>query len=290
MIDNSNEKLILFDAKDHITFLTNKVDTDYHSHNYIQITIGLDKLRLSSEEAFAPNSKLCKCPAGISRNCKSSDKNFKIYTDKNDFYTKGVILDSNISHKLHGYNEWQLYLLINPESVFGETLRIQFLQEKEIYILEEEDVDKIIQLDIHSMLKIISSEEYLKFIKGLKKVLNISIYNSDCKIDTRIQEILSYIETYSLDKLSVKDLSNAVFLSESRLSHLFKEEIGISLSSYILHEKLRKAFYLIFKGLSITDAAIEAGFSSSSHFTNSARDKLGMTPSAIIKNSRYLQV
>lgn len=289
MINNSNEKLVLFDAEDHITFLTNKVDTDYHSHNYIQITIGLDKLRLSSEEAFIPNSKLCKCSEGISRNCKSSDKNFKIYTDKNEFYIKGVILDSNTSHKLHGYNEWQLYLLINPESVFGETLRLKFLQEKEIYILEE-DVDKIIQLDIHSMPRIISSEEYHKFIKGLKKVLNIPIHNSDCKIDTRIQEILSYIEVYPLDKLSVKDLSNAIFLSESRLSHLFKKEIGISLSSYILHEKLRKAFYLIFKGLSITDAAIEAGFSSSSHFTNSARDKLGMTPSAIIKNSRYLQV
>ncbi|WP_032123397.1 helix-turn-helix transcriptional regulator [Clostridium amazonitimonense] len=263
MISNSdnllNNKLFLFDAKDHITFLTNKVDADYHSHNYIQITIGLEK-------------------------------NFTINIENEEFYTKGIILGSNISHKLKGYNEWQLYLLINPESIFGETIKRNILNETEIYILEEKNINKIIQPDINTIIETISSEGYCNFVKKIKEALNVSIFDLDHKIDNRVIEILTYIESYPLDKLTVKELSNKVFLSESRLSHLFKEEIGISLTSYILHEKLKKAFYLILKGLSITDAAMEVGFSSSSHFTRSARDKLGMAPRTIIKDSRYLKV
>ncbi|NQX46577.1 helix-turn-helix transcriptional regulator [Paenibacillus tritici] len=54
-------------------------------------------------------------------------------------------------------------------------------------------------------------------------------------------------------------------LSNSRLSHLFKENTGISLSGYMVLHKLQKATYLIFEGLSITDAAMAAGFDSPSH-------------------------
>lgn len=250
----------MFDAKDHITFFTNKVDADYHSHNYIQITIGLEK-------------------------------EFCTYIGKDKFCVKGIIIDSNIIHRLQGYNGWQLYLLINPESNFGEAVRKSVLNKNKIYILKEKDINKILQFDICSITEIISFEEYYNFIKRLKAVLNISFSNTNHEIDKRIQEVLTYIESYPLDKINVRELSNMTFLSESRLSHLFKEEIGISITSYILHEKLRKAFHLIFlKGFSITKAAIESGFSSSSHFTNSTRDKLGMTPSTIIKNSRYMKV
>lgn len=253
-----NNQLILFHSDDHIGFITDKVDTSYHSHNYIQITIGLEQ-------------------------------DFHITTEKDNFYTKGIILDSNISHKLYGYNEWQLYLLINPESLLGALIKRKFLH-KEVHLIGEKEIDDIVKFNIQSASEKFDLIEYDELIKKIREILGLTNPYLDHKIDSRIQEILTYIETYPLDRLSVKELSNIVFLSESRLSHLFKEEIGISLTSYILHKKVERAFYLILNGMSITEAAIEAGFSSSSHFTNSVRDKLGMSPRIIIKNSRYMQV
>jgi AraC-like DNA-binding protein len=253
-----NNQLILFHSDDHIGFITDKVDTSYHSHNYIQITIGLEQ-------------------------------DFHITTEKDSFYTKGIILDSNISHKLYGYNEWQLYLLINPESIFGELVKRKLLH-KEVHLIGEKEIDDIVKLNNQSTLEKFDLIEYDELIKKIREILGLTNPYFDHTIDSRIQEILTYIEAYPLDRLSVKELSNIVFLSESRLSHLFKEEIGISLTSYILHKKVERAFYLILNGMSITEAAIEAGFSSSSHFTNSVRDKLGMSPRIIIKNSRYMQV
>lgn len=53
---------------------------------------------------------------------------------------------------------------------------------------------------------------------------------------------------------------------------------------------METAFHYIFSGHTMTDAALEAGFSSSSHFTRTVRDKLGMPPRAIVQNSRYMKV
>lgn len=255
----STHDLLLFFCKDHISFMTNKVDTDHHSHNYIQITIGLehDFLMTIEEQLLA---------------------------------VKGIILDSNTCHKLYGRQRWQFYVLVNPESVFGERLKRTFLQESCYSVIAADQGARLQQLIIRTLPAIHSSSDYIKFMLSFKKILNLNDTVLDHALDDRIQEVLTYIDQQSLQQLSVKHLSQQIYLSESRLSHLFKEEMGISLVSYILHHKLENAFRYIFKGLTITEAALEAGFSSSSHFTRSVRDKLGMTPKSIVQNSRYLQV
>lgn len=256
---HSPYELILFSCTDHISFLTNKVDTEYHNHHYIQITISLEK-------------------------------SFHITIEEESLKVDGIILDSNKSHKLHGQKEWQLYLLVNPESVFGELLRRAFLQDSHYFILEKNQGKQVQQLAAQRLFSITSTTEYYKFITKCKQLLSLNDSEIKHTLDDRIQEVLTYIEKYPLHRLSVKDLSKMIYLSESRLSHLFKEEMGIALSSYILHHKLEMAFHFIFSGFSITAAALEAGFSSSSHFTRSVRDKLGMAPRIISQNSRYLQV
>lgn len=56
-----------------------------------------------------------------------------------------------------------------------------------------------------------------------------------------------------------------MYLSKSRLSHLFKEETGMTLHSYLAFEKLRKTHEYYLNGESLTDSCIKAGFNSSSH-------------------------
>lgn len=258
MIDSPYE-LILFSCKDHILFLTNKVDTEYHNHHYIQITISLEK-------------------------------NFHIIIEEESFKVDGIIVDSNKHHKLHGQKEWQLYLLVNPESVFGELLTRTFLQDNHYFILEKKQTNLVQQLAAQKLFSLTTPTDYCKFITKCKQILGLADIEIEHTLDDRIQDVLTYIEKHPLHRLSVKNLSKMIYLSESRLSHLFKEKMGIALSSYILHHKLEMAFHFIFSGFSITAAALEAGFNSSSHFTRSVRDKLGMPPRIISQNSRYLQV
>ncbi|WP_431026822.1 helix-turn-helix domain-containing protein [Lysinibacillus sp. LZ02] len=251
------KKLILFFLQDHITFLTNKIEADFHQHHYIQVTLALDEP-------------------------------FTLEVENQAFHTVGAIIDSNKAHKLHGTNGWQLYLLVNPESIFGEDLRQKLNDTNGVYIFQQ--MHQELLTTIHRIKAVHNHQQYDSFLHNLKQALAIQVVTSQSMIDSRIQQVLDYIKGTPLEEVEIKRLSRYIYLSESRLSHLFKQEMGISLTSYLLHEKIKRAFQLIFSGESMTDAAIEAGFNSSSHFTRSAKEKLGMTPSAIKKDSIYLKV
>ena len=48
------------------------------------------------------------------------------------------------------------------------------------------------------------------------------------------------IDSYDYEINSLEEFSKIVSLSESRLSHLFKEQVGIPLKSYIVLCKLKR--------------------------------------------------
>ncbi len=87
-----------------------------------------------------------------------------------------------------------------------------------------------------------------------------------------------------------KRLTSAISRGESRLSHLFKEETGIPLKSYIVLHKLLRAYENIFDGESITAAAIAAGFDSAAHLAFTNKKMTGMSARGIMKESRFLKV
>ncbi|MCJ8013538.1 AraC family transcriptional regulator [Paenibacillus sp. KQZ6P-2] len=252
-------ELILYFGNDHISFLTNKVDASNHSHHYIQLTVGLEQ-------------------------------NVNITIAGQPVQAQGVILQSNTVHRLDGSRQWQWYLLINPESMFGELLKRTYFNNKSMHVLDNDQVELLQQLAIQSIFSVTCSADYGSAIEQCKQILQLEKNSIESILDERIQHVLQIIETHRMDQMSVKALSERMYLSESRLSHLFKEKVGISLASYIVHHKLEAAFHYIFGGSSITEAAIEAGFNSSSHFSSTARDKLGMAPRSIVQNSRYLKV
>ncbi len=164
------------------------------------------------------------------------------------------------------------------------------MKNKDFYIIPEDATEAIRELVKEKHIAIDNKAKYNKFISEIYSILSLENYTINHLLDERVDKVLKYIANNNLVEVSLESLSKNVFLSESRLSHLFKENIGISISSYILNYKVRKAFKLIFEGNSITTSALEAGFYSSSHLTNVCKEKLGMIPSAIKKNSRYLQV
>lgn len=85
-------------------------------------------------------------------------------------------------------------------------------------------------------------------------------------------------------------LADNVFLSSSRLSHLFKEQTGIPLKSYIILHQMERAFDELFAGRNITEASMIADFDSPSHFASTVKKMMGMTVSLSLKDSEFLKV
>ena len=105
--------------------------------------------------------------------------------------------------------------------------------------------------------------------------------------DERIKEVLEYFR--ELDEIPediTAQLCARVCLSPSRLSHLFKENVGISLHRYLAMDKMRKGYIHFQKYGSITEASMRAGFDSPSHFAATCKRMFGISFSEFIKSEK----
>lgn len=102
-------------------------------------------------------------------------------------------------------------------------------------------------------------------------------------IDPRIQRAVDLLKQVPLKKISVHELAVAVGLSESRLTHLFTEHVGIPIRRYLMWLRLFDAFYLIFRGVSFTEAAHHAGFADHAHLSRTFRTMYGMRLNDFVK-------
>ncbi len=97
-------------------------------------------------------------------------------------------------------------------------------------------------------------------------------------VDPRIKAVLRWIAQPDQSKLSLQAAARVAGLSPSRLSHLFVEQTGLSLKTYLLWNRLSRAVHLMTDGLPLTAIAHQTGFSDSAHFSRTFRRMFGVAP------------
>ena len=84
------------------------------------------------------------------------------------------------------------------------------------------------------------------------------------------------------DNLSLSDIAREVDASVFHLARIFKARTGFSLHAYRNQLRLRAALERLTEpGVDLIDIALDLGFSSHSHFTETFRRSFGKTPSAV---------
>ncbi|MEM9530878.1 MAG: AraC family transcriptional regulator [Pseudomonadota bacterium] len=92
-----------------------------------------------------------------------------------------------------------------------------------------------------------------------------------------------YIEFHLGESLSLEEIAKAVGASPYHLCRIFREQTGITLHTYRTRQRLGRAIQVLMNDRveSLTDLALDLGFSSHSHLTRAFRDELGVPPSAL---------
>ena len=108
--------------------------------------------------------------------------------------------------------------------------------------------------------------------------------------DSRIEEAMSLMRRLPDRKAHIRVIADEIGLSQSRLIHLFKDQVGIPFRRYLLWLRLVEAIVLVLDGVSLTTAAHTAGFADSAHLSRTFKRMFGVTPSYILKNSQFIQV
>ena len=94
-----------------------------------------------------------------------------------------------------------------------------------------------------------------------------------------VQACIEYINSHlSEDSLSIDILASHAFMSRSRLMHLFKEETGSTINSFITEKRLYLASSLLDKGMGVTDACYQSGFGNYSAFYYAYRRRYHSSP------------
>lgn len=245
--------LKIFWDKDNITFIGNHVNATKHSHCVLQVFLSLDDP-------------------------------LQVIVENEQISGKCIIINKNVQHIFSCHNKMRLSILIEPSSCFAKELIKKINGD---FLICDSGIE-CIQQKATAFIETNNKQQYLDFIQNFADYLGVK--RSSKVLDERISKLLELLQNCNCCDHTIETFAKSVCLSSSRLSHLFREQIGVSLKSYILFHQLEKAFSSILNGTNITDAAMLAGFDSPSHFAATVKKWMGMSVSASIKDSEFLKV
>lgn len=110
------------------------------------------------------------------------------------------------------------------------------------------------------------------------------------QLDPRIGDTITRIRQHAEDNPPLAELASAVGLSSSRLVNLFKSQVGVPIRRYRLWHRLFRACTLLAAEASITEAALQAGFTDAAHLSHTFREILGISPSQLFGRQRAIRV
>lgn len=213
---------------------------------------------------------------------------FRIHQDRNapPVLYRGFIAPPNVPHQVGSADISSLFMWVEAESPLASALMTVYSPHR-VSPLSNELYQQLIS-EPNLQLTCTTAREIVYRMYDYMGVRPFDIN----PIDVRLQSVIASIRQprESADPLLTRTLATQVSLSPSRLRHLFREQVGVSIQQFMLWQKLLSAISATLDGASLTEAAHKAGFSDSAHLSRTFRQMFGIKPSDIFSNSHYVQV
>jgi two-component system response regulator YesN len=133
---------------------------------------------------------------------------------------------------------------------------------------------------VNKVMRINNQEDLCAWIsKALNEFIELVYSSQDAKKVTQIRPAINYIDANYDKQVTLADIAKVSYLSVSRLSHVFKEEMGITIVDYLTSVRIERAKQLLLAtNQSCTEICFEVGYNNQSYFTRTFKGFVGMTP------------
>jgi AraC-like DNA-binding protein len=203
--------------------------------------------------------------------------------------TEAALLAGGALHELDGQGRRQANLYVEPASQLGRELSSKFLGRGPVGLLRPGLFNKQRRGLLALSRRRGTAKEAWALYTAVADLLR-GVELAPPKVDERVTKALRIFEALDEKRLSAGDLAKQVFLSESRLSHLFSEQLGMPIKRYLLWLKVVAACERVNSKDNITQAAHAAGFTDGSHLTHSLRRLIGVSPRALFENRSFVRL
>jgi AraC-like DNA-binding protein len=220
-------------------------DAGFHSHHAIQLTICLDgELALSTSTQTLSGTALAVAADARHR-----------------FEARGLLA----------------FIFVEPESAAGRTLSAKLFAGRDLAPLEQRGF-----LDEVDAFRTVGDREDMLAIaaRAVEQLAPVTFLR---RPDERIQRIIDFAAAHLDRPLTLKTASAGVYLSDTRLRHLFVEQTGLAFRTYLVWLRLVRAVQLYAEGATLTEAAHAAGFADSAHFSRIFKRTFGLPATALTR-------
>ena len=192
----------------------------------------------------------------------------------------GFVIQPQVAHACYNVKGKVLILNIEPYSHYGKSIFEKLKNNKAMVFTKREELFlffgfKNAVLDLNTVL------------------LALSAPVNTPAMDQRVSQICAYINShFANSSITSQVLADQVFLSPSRMSALFKQQTGSSISKYLLWTRLKNAVHqlLLQPSTTMTEIAHRNGFYDSAQFTKYMHQLFGLSPTKLRQKSELIQV
>lgn len=193
---------------------------------------------------------------------------------------RGIIVRPDAEHSFDCNGAFGVMVFVDPESSEGAWLSLSLRQD--VTFVPDARLDAIVpslrgfaeqpdeSADIAPLVR--------QCIQGLRPGLAPLR-----RFDARVTTVLDAIRGSDDLRMSLDQAASKACLSSTRFAHLFKDQVGLPFSRYMLWRKLTRAMVAIASEETIAAAAHAADFADAAHLTRTFYQMVGMAPSVLMR-------
>jgi len=133
---------------------------------------------------------------------------------------------------------------------------------------------------LNKVMQINNQEDLCAWISAaLNEFIELVYSSQDARKVSQIRPAINYIDANYNKPIILADVAKASHLSISRLAHIFKEQMGITIIDYLTSVRIERAKQLLLAtDQNCTEICFQVGYNNQSYFTRTFKGLVGMTP------------
>jgi AraC-like DNA-binding protein len=194
--------------------------------------------------------------------------------------SRGLVVRPDAEHTFDCNGALGVMVFVDPESSEGAWLAASLRQD--ITIVPDTRLDSIVPVVRAFAERPEETEDVGALVRGCVHGLRPGLAPTR-RFDSRVTTVLDAIRESDDLRMSLDKAADMAFLSPTRFAHLFRDQVGLPFSRYMLWRKLTRAMVAIASERTIAAAAHAADFADAAHLTRTFYQMVGMAPSGLMR-------